>query len=168
MLGGFFTLVFAGCSKNGTTETSTTEETAVELQGRPGGPSVRGMGGMVSPLGERRFNIQADVDNNGNVSGKGYIHFTGGGDMTKFDVTCLVVLADNKTAHMNGVVTESDTFAPGTLCKVTVYDDGEGSNAQDRMTLVALYPGALTIPPCNVPSGLGLNNVIQGNIQVRN
>lgn len=108
----------------------------------------------------------------GSVQGSGELTYTAGQLKIHFDINCLTVGLDGKTATMSGVVTSVDgsspvsgSVQPGNGCWFKVVDNGEGNNAApDQMTL--LFSGASALP-CGLNFSNALRPIEGGNIQVK-
>ena len=115
------------------------------------------------------FNARKDAD--GTVSGRFEYHQVVEGTAFVFnvDVTCLSVYDGNR-AKIGGeiVVSNDETLPPGTFAWFSVFDNGEGANAQpDRSSLIGFGTEAANEAFCANPAlpRFGPWDV-QGNVQV--
>jgi len=165
-------LLFAviGCTKTGTdTVANKVQSSATEERLAPNGnsgPSANGQGGLLLNGRVQHFAFHASIDKDGMVSGSFESKSPGQDFRTHGTITCLV-LQDNKTAIMSGVITKitGDGFpgvVEGTPVWFKVRDNGEGANSpEDQFS--DYYLG---LSGC-VDYGLPLLPITNGNIQVK-
>lgn len=164
-------LVIYGCSQESDSISESETQNLVinnnSIRASNSGPSANGHGTLdlenLPPDGEgfRQFTFHAKEKKNGNVTGSGVLTYIGGAENIKFDIDCLTV--DGNIASMAGVVTHhaQNPENEGLRCWFKVIDNGEGSSADDEISL--FYYSNVDCINISVP----IYSIEGGNIQVR-
>ena len=137
----------------------------------PPGPSANGQGALDLGLAKiQHFSFHASTDNNGNVTGSFEVKSASQELRLHGNISCLRILANNKTAFMSGVITQKTgdgfpgSYEVGDFVFFEVQDNGEGSNAAGDKFSDIFTSGSTQF--CGLFS-IGMFNIANGNIQVK-
>ena len=143
----------------------------LDLADASSGPAANGHGNWINPTGEyvsRTFHAVTKKD--GIVEGNFVQHvtaLTGEKRVNKSDIDCLRLLGPND-AIMSGRITEQ--INPALIGRIQIFrvqDDGEGSDAVDKISILLIQPALLPMDCNSLVLPPDVSPIESGNIQVK-